>query len=200
MNRMTNNFVIHPDSIIGENLVIWDYSEIRENVTIGSNVSIGRNVYIAPGVTIGNYTRIQNNVCIYENSIIGDSVLIGPGTILTNDRLPRLIDESGSRRTSGTWEPIGVKISNNVSLGANVTCVSGTKVGEWAIVGAGAVVTKHIPNFSLSYGNPAKVQRRIGIGGERLSSVDGEIYYSDQTSRTYKINSAETLELSLIHE
>ena len=200
MTRVHKNIEIHPDSIIGKDVVIWDYSEIRENVIIGTGVSIGRNVYIAPGVKIGNYSRIQNNVCIYENSIIGDNVLIGPGTILTNDRLPRLIDESGNRRMSGTWEPVGVELSNNVSLGANVTCVSGTKVGEWSIVGAGAVVTKNIPNFCLAYGNPASVSRRIGIGGEILFSDDGNTFLSEFTDRVYKITESGELQLRLTHD
>lgn len=191
---------IHPNSELGENFVIWDYSEIRENVIIGSNVSIGRNVYVAPGVRIGNGSRIQNNVCIYENSIIGEDVLIGPGSILTNDRLPRLFDEFGNRRTSGSWEPIGVEISNNVSIGANVTCVSGIKVGEWSIVGAGSVVSRDIPNFSLAYGSPAKVSRRIGVGGEPLFTEDGKIYRSRETHRLYEMGDLGSEQLRLTGE
>lgn len=197
---MDKNIRIHPNSHLGENLVIWDQSEIRENVTIGSNVSIGRNVYIAPGVKIGNDSRIQNNVCIYENSTIGNSVLIGPGSILTNDRLPRLFDEQRNRRTAGAWEPIGVEISDYASLGANVTCVSGTRVGEWSIVGAGSVVTRHIPNFALAYGNPAKVGRRIGVGGEELFTEDGTIYRSKETLRTYEVIDLGTGQLKLLAE
>jgi UDP-2-acetamido-3-amino-2,3-dideoxy-glucuronate N-acetyltransferase len=197
---MDERITIHPSSKIGNDFVIWPYSEIRENVIIGDSVSIGRNVYIAPGVKIGNLSRIQNNVCIYENSVIGDSVLIGPGTILTNDRLPRLIDEEGNRRTSGTWEPIGVEIANNVSLGANVTCVSGVRIDEWSIVGAGSVVTRNIPNFSLAYGNPATVSRRIGIGGERLLSEDGKTFFSVPAGRTYKITESGALQLELSYE
>lgn len=197
---MSKNISIDPNSKIGANFVIWDYSEIRENVTIGENVSIGRNVYIAPGVKIGSFSRIQNNVCIYENSTIGDNVLIGPGTVLTNDRLPRLIDEEGNRRISGSWMPIGVKVSDYVSLGANVTCVSGTKIGEWSIVGAGSVVTRDIPNFSLAYGNPARTRRRIGLGGEELFTEDGEIYESKGRTRIYQIVDVTSQDLKLKNE
>ena len=137
---------------------------------------------------IGDGTRIQNNVCIYENSRIGKNVLIGPGSILTNDRLPRLVDEHGQRRTKGNWTPLGVVLSDNSSLGAHVTCVSGITVGEWAIIGAGSVVAKSIPNYALAYGNPARVKRRVGEGGVFLDSVDGHHYFSRQLKMTYELS------------
>lgn len=179
---------IHGSANIGENLIIWAYSEVREGVQIGNNVSIGRNVYIGPGVVIGDGVRIQNNACIYEPSQIGNNVFIGPNVVLTNDKFPRLLLSDGKRKTNGNWEPQPVIVESNVSLGANTTCIAGVRIGSWSMVGASSVVTKDIPNYSLAHGNPAKIIHRIDELGEKLSVVTNTEFYSQNQDKYFKLS------------
>ena len=179
---------------IGENFVIWANSEVREAVQIGNDVSIGRNVYIGPGVVIGNGVRIQNNACIYEPCQIGNNVFIGPNVVLTNDRFPRIVFSDGTRRTNGNWEPQPVIIEDNVSLGANTTCIAGIRIGSWSMVGASSVVTRNIPNYSLSYGNPAKEIYRIDENGEKLLVISHSEFYSQSQDNYYKLGGNLNLE------
>ena len=143
--------VVSPNSLIGNNTKIWHFSHIRENVTIGKNVIIGQNVYIDEGVKSGNNVKIQNNVSIYKGVIIGNNVFIGPSVVFTNDLYPKVEE----------WDEsliVKTKIKDNVSLGANSTIIAGVEIGEYTLIGAGSVVTKNITNYSIAFGNPAKVK------------------------------------------
>jgi len=151
------NFFIHDSScvdenvFIGENTKIWHFSHIQPNASIGSNCSIGQNVNIANNVKIGNNVKIQNNVSVYEGVEIEDYVFCGPSMVFTNVLKPRSeFPQRGSKHYTKTL------IKKSASLGANCTIICGVTIGKYAVVAAGAVVTKDIPNFSLWLGNPAK--------------------------------------------
>lgn len=178
---------VHESANIGENLIIWANSEVRERVQIGNDVSIGRNVYIGPGVVIGDGVRIQNNACIYEPSQIGKNVFIGPNVVLTNDKNPRLLLSGGTQKINGNWKPQPVIVENNVSLGANTTCIAGVRIGAWSMVGASSVVTKDIPNYSLAHGNPAKIIHRIDEFGEKLSVITHTEFYSQNQNKYFRL-------------
>lgn len=148
-------------AIVGRGTKIWHFSHILSHTVIGENCSIGQNVMIGPNVRVGNGCKIQNNVAIYDGVELADDVFCGPSCVFTNVNNPRA---NVSRKDEFRKTPIG----QGASIGANATIVCGHSLGMFSFVGAGAVVTKDVPNFALVAGNPA---RRIGWmsrAGERL--------------------------------
>jgi len=147
---------------------VWQYAQIRESAQIGENCVIGRGAYIGTGVVMGDSCKIQNYALVYEPAILGDGVFIGPAAVLTNDQFPRATNPDLTLKSSHDWSPVGVTIKTGASIGANATCIAPVVVGEWALVGSGAVVTKDVPNFALVVGNPAKRIRWVGKAGVPL--------------------------------
>jgi UDP-2-acetamido-3-amino-2,3-dideoxy-glucuronate N-acetyltransferase len=153
------NFFAHETSLIessniGDNTKIWAFSHICEGVTIGKNCVIGERVYIGPNVIIGDNCKIQNNSLIYEGVTLENNVFFGPNTITTNDYLPSV---SGDWMNNGRFRKTLFK--NGCSIGANSVIICGLTIGENSLVGAGSVVTKNVPNNTLVYGNPAKINK-----------------------------------------
>jgi UDP-2-acetamido-3-amino-2,3-dideoxy-glucuronate N-acetyltransferase len=149
---------------IGEGTKIWHFSHIQSGSRIGSNCIIGQNVNIGSNVIIGNYVKIQNNVSVYEGVELDDYVFCGPSMVFTNIINPRSeFPQKGSKYYKKT------RIKRGATLGANSTIVCGNSVGECAFVGAGAVVTKDIPDYALVFGNPAKLKGWICACGIKLS-------------------------------
>lgn len=133
---------------VGEGTMVWVNVQIREDSIIGSQCVISKDVYIDKNVIIGDRCKIQNSVSIYDGVTLGDDVFVGPNVAFTNDKVPRAFNIE--------WEITLTKIHNGVSLGANATIVCGIEIGEFAMVAAGAVVTKDVPSFTLVAGNPAR--------------------------------------------
>lgn len=163
-----SDFFVHESSYIDENVSIekgtkiWHFCHIQSGAVIGENCSMGQNVNIANHVRIGNGVRIQNNVSIYEGVEIEDDVFCGPSAVFTNDLTPRASFPKGR---------VGYKktlIKRGVSIGANATIVCGNTIGSWAMIAAGAVVTKNIPDYALMAGVPAKQIGWVCQCGERL--------------------------------
>ena len=169
-----NKFSLHETSIvddnctIGENTSIWHYSHVQNNVKIGENCTLGQNVNIGSNVEIGNYVKIQNNVSVYEGVTLEDYVFCGPSCVFTNVLLPRC---EFPQRGSEFYQPTLVKKS--ASIGANATIVCGNTIGKYSLVGAGAVVTKNVPDFALVLGNPAKIVGWVDKKGNKLSFSNG---------------------------
>jgi len=162
-----NNIFVHPTAIvdstarIGKNSKIWHFAQIRENAQLGENCIIGKNVYIGKNVKIGSNVKIQNNASIYHGVTIEDDVFIGPNVVITNDKHPRSFIWNESR--------VGkTLIKKGASIGANATIVCGITIGKYAMVGAGAVVTKDVPPHALVVGNPAKQIGYVCICGNKL--------------------------------
>jgi UDP-2-acetamido-3-amino-2,3-dideoxy-glucuronate N-acetyltransferase len=134
---------------IGEGTKIWHFSHVMKNAVIGKNCNIGQNVVISPGVTIGEGCKIQNNVSIYEGVVLEDFVFCGPSMVFTNVMNPRSeIVRRGEYRET--------RVRRGASIGANATIVCGHTIGEYAFIGAGAVVTRDVASFALMVGNPAR--------------------------------------------
>jgi UDP-2-acetamido-3-amino-2,3-dideoxy-glucuronate N-acetyltransferase len=181
---MSNNFynhhtaVIDDDVIIGDKTKIWHFSHILSQSTVGKNCSIGQNVVIGPEVNIGNGCKIQNNVSIYKGVSIEDDVFLGPSCVFTNVINPRAFIERKDE-----FKPTIVKKGS--SIGANATIVCGVTIGEYAIVGAGSVVTKNVPAYSVVLGNPATFYAYTSKNGEILdenlkSKTTGKVFlYKD---------------------
>jgi acetyltransferase-like isoleucine patch superfamily enzyme len=181
---MQLNQDIDPTALIGDGTRIWANSQIRSGVTIGFNCIVGRNVNIGPEVSIGNNCKIQNACEINGPSKISDGVFIGPGVILTNDHNPRAIDVHGNLKSSNEWEATSVFIGYGASIGAGAILVSPLKVGKWAMVGAGSVVTSNVPDFALVVGVPARRIGWVGKAGVRLVLVE-DVYKCPKTNEEY---------------
>ncbi|KOS66680.1 acetyltransferase [Lysinibacillus contaminans] len=135
------------DSKIGKGTNIWKGVQVRENAEIGENCNIGKDVYIDKNVKIGTSVKIQNGVSIFEGVQIEDDVFLGPHMTFTNDLFPRSFNRD--------WKKVETKVCKGASIGANATIICGNVIGEYAMVGAGAVVTTDVPNYALVVGNPS---------------------------------------------
>jgi UDP-2-acetamido-3-amino-2,3-dideoxy-glucuronate N-acetyltransferase len=174
---MKPNFIhescyIDKDVIIGENTKIWHFSHIISGSKIGDNCSFGQNCVVGPNVTMGNGIKVQNNVTIYEGVMIEDDVFLGPSMVFTNVINPRsfIIRKSEYRKTL---------LKKGCSIGANVTIVCGVTIGEYALVGAGAVVTKDVKPFALIVGNPSRQVGWISRFGDKMTlPLSGEGFYT----------------------
>lgn len=134
---------------------------------------MGRNVYLGPGVVVGDCCKIQNSALVYEPATLSSGVFIGPGAVLTNDRFPRAINPDGSLKDGKDWELVGVVVEEGASIGAMAVCIGPVRVGQWAMVAAGAVVTEDVRNFSLVRGVPAKHVGWVGKAGALLQESGG---------------------------
>ena len=162
-------FYLHESSYVDDNVKIksgtkiWHFSHIQTGAMIGKNCSIGQNVNIGNNVKIGNYVKIQNNVSVYEGVEIEDYVFCGPSMVFTNVLFPRSeFPQRGSEYYTKTL------IKKSASIGANSTIICGNTIGEYAFIGAGAVVTRDIPSHALIVGNPGKIIGWVDKEGNRL--------------------------------
>ena len=164
---MDKKYFVHESSYIddnvdiGEGTKIWHFSHIMSNSIMGKKCNIGQNVVISPGVKLGNGVKIQNNVSVYTGVICEDDVFLGPSCVFTNVINPRSFIE----RKSEYKQTI---IGKGASVGANVTIVCGHNIGKYALIGAGAVVTKNIPDYALVVGNPGIVKGYVCKCGAKL--------------------------------
>ena len=162
------NYTVHPSSFvdegceIGDGTKIWHFCHIMPRARIGKNCNLGQNVVVSPGVVVGNNVKIQNNVSVYTGVILEDDVFCGPSMVFTNVVNPR-------SHVSRKDEYRQTLVKRGASLGANSTVVCGHTIGQYAFVGAGAVITKDIPDFALIVGNPGRVSGWMCRCGVKLA-------------------------------
>ena len=179
------DYYVHPSSVIdqgsqiGKGTKIWHFSHIMSGAIIGENCNIGQNVVVSPDVVLGNNVKVQNNVSIYTGVICKDDVFLGPSCVFTNVINPR---SAVIRRDSYLKTIVG----QGASIGANATIVCGNDIGDYAFIGAGAVVTKFIPDYALVVGNPARQIGCISQYGHRLEFKDG-IAICPESNQEYKL-------------
>lgn len=141
--------VVEPGSAIAGGTSVWHHAHVRAGAVVGSRCVLGKNVYVDAGVVIGDDVKVQNNVSVYTGITLEDEVFVGPSAVFTNDRFPRAVNPD--------WEIVPTVVRRGASIGANATIVCGNEIGRWAVVGAGAVVTRSVPAHALVVGNPAQV-------------------------------------------
>jgi UDP-2-acetamido-3-amino-2,3-dideoxy-glucuronate N-acetyltransferase len=169
-----HRYFTHPTSIvdkpatIGRGTKIWHFSHVMPDAVIGENCNIGQNVYIAGNVRIGNNVKIQNNVSVFEGVVLEDDVFCGPSCVFTNIKIPR-----SSRSQKGMY--VKTMVKSGATIGANATIICGNTIGKYALVGAGAVVTKDVPDYAMVLGNPAEIMGWVCECGTRLDIGAGSI-------------------------
>jgi len=164
MNYQAHSTAIVESDRIGEGTRIWHFAHIRNGSRIGRNCNIGKSVYIDKDAQIGDNVKIQNFVSVYKGVKIDDDVFIGPSATFTNDLFPR----------SFLWNEehiIYTYVCRGASIGANSTIICGVTIGKYAMIGAGSVVTRDVPDFALVYGNPAEIEGWVCYCGQQLRNA-----------------------------
>nr|WP_294871410.1 acyltransferase [uncultured Pedobacter sp.] len=186
---MEDKYFVHETAIvdqgahIGDGVKIWHFSHIMSNCVIGEKCNIGQNVVISPGVKLGKNVKIQNNVSIYEGVTCDDDVFLGPSMVFTNVTNPR---SAVNRRGQYSKTHVG----RGASIGANATIVCGHDIGNYAFIGAGAVVTKTIPPYALVVGNPARQLGWVSEYGHRLNFDQAGLAVCEESQQEYKLENS----------
>ena len=179
---------VSPKATISSGVKIWHQAQVREGAFIGVNCIIGKGAYIDFDVSIGMNSKIQNGVYVYHGVTIEDGVFLGPGVILTNDRIPRAINPDGSQKKEADWQINPTLIKRGASIGAGAIVISSLTIGEFAMVGAGAVVTRDVPSHGLVYGNPARFRGYVCRCGQSLiEAQDNNCWFCSVCSSSYQL-------------
>ena len=189
------DFFIHKTSVvdddvqIGEGTKIWHFTHLLSNTKIGNHCSFGQNCVVGPNVTIGNGVKVQNNISIYDGVVIEDDVFLGPSMVFTNVINPRsfIVRKEEFKKTL---------LKKGCSVGANATIICGITIGEFALVGAGSVVTKEVKPFEMVYGVPAKHQGWVSKAGHNLHFNEEGIAVDKFDGSTYQLNNNTVTQLS----
>lgn len=168
MIRIHATAEVSPKAMIGEGTSIWHQSQVREGAQLGEQCIVGKNVYIDFDVQIGARVKIQNNCSVYHGATLEDGVFLGPHVVLTNDLYPRAINPDGSLKGNDDWEVGPIRIGYGASIGARSVVLPGVTVGRFALVGAGAVVTRDVPAHGIVVGCPARLIGYACACGQRL--------------------------------
>jgi len=160
---------VSPRATIGAHTRIWQGVQVREDTRIGADCILGKNVYVDFDVRIGNRCKIQNNVSVFHGATLEDGVFLGPHCCITNDRLPRAITPEGNLKTADDWDVGPILLQYGCAIGAGAIILPGVTVGRFALVGAGAVVTRSVPAHGLVIGNPARLAGYVCACGGKLT-------------------------------
>lgn len=178
---------VHPSAIldegceIGEGTKIWHFCHIMTDAQIGSNCNLGQNIFVASKVKLGDNVKIQNNVSLYSGVECEDDVFLGPSMVFTNIKHPRA-------HVNRKDAYIQTLVKKGATIGANATIVCGVTIGRYALIGAGSVVTKDVPDHALIIGNPSRQIGWVSVHGERLEFDEDGIASCNYTGRKYKLD------------
>ena len=170
---MTATFIhptaeVSPQATLGDGCRVWRQVHIREHAVVGAGSIIGAGVYVGEGVHLGRNCKIQNNALLYEGLSLEDGVFVGPQVCFTNDFLPRAVNPDLSLKAAEDWELSQTLVRQGASVGAQSVVVTGVTIGQWALVGAGSVVTHDVPDHALVFGQPARIRGWVCTCARRL--------------------------------
>jgi len=167
--RVHATALVEEGAAVGDGTQIWLHCQVRRGSKLGKNCILGKNVYVDADVVIGDNVKIQNNVSVFHGVTVEDGVFIGPHVCFTNDMFPRAINPDGSLKSATDWVVSKTLVKRGAALGANSTIVCGHTVGAWAMVAAGSVVSRDVPDHALVRGNPARVVGYVCACGQKVT-------------------------------
>jgi len=185
------NAVVDDNVEIGEGTKIWHFSHVQSGAKIGKFCVLGQNVNVGNNVIIGNYVKIQNNVSVYEGVTLEDYVFCGPSMVFTN-----IVDPRSKYPQVGAKYYKKTLVKEGASLGANSTIVCGHTIGRYAFIGAGAVVTKDVPDYALVVGNPARIVAWLSEAGRKLIFNKDGISFCEKSQKKYKFINGKVLDIT----
>ena len=184
--------MIHPTAEVeagaqvGAGTRVWHHAHVRAGAVIGSECNLGYGVYVDAGVVIGDRVKLQNRVSVYQGVTIEDGVFVGPHVAFTNDKTPRAITPDGEVLVVGDWTVLPTLVREGASIGAGAVILPGLTIGRWAMVAAGAVVSRDVPDHGLVAGNPARLTGYACSCGRTLAAR-GEMLYCAHCDKTYDL-------------
>lgn len=193
---MSDNFYVNEHAVVdnnvelGEGTKVWHFAHVQSGSKIGKKCVLGQNVNIGNNVTIGNFVKIQNNVSVYEGVTLEDYVFCGPSMVFTN-----ILDPRSKYPQVGAEFYIKTLVREGASLGANSTIVCGNTIGRFAMVGAGSVVTKDVPDYALVVGNPARIIGWFSEAGEKLKFDENGLATCSRTNIKYKLEDGKVVNI-----
>ena len=163
--RIVDSADVADTAVIGDGCSIWHLAQVRENAVLGANCIVSRGAYVGPGVRMGANCKLQNYALVYEPAVLEDGVFVGPAVVFTNDVHPRAVSPDGRLKRGDDWQMVAVTCREGASIGARSVCVAPVTIGRWALVAAGSVVTRDVPDFALVVGAPGAAGRLGRPGG-----------------------------------
>jgi acetyltransferase-like isoleucine patch superfamily enzyme len=185
--------MIHPsadvaaDARIGDGTRIWNEAQVRERAQVGRDCILGKGAYVGEDVVIGDRCKIENRASLFAGVTLEDAVFIGPHVIFANDRFPRAVNPDGSLKGAADWAVGRSLVRHGASLGAGAVVIPGVTIGQWAMVGAGAVVTADVPAHALVRGNPARIAGWVCVCGRPLGRTETHMYHCAACDRPYHL-------------
>ena len=186
--------MIHPTAEVeegaqvGEGTRIWHHAHVRTGATIGANCILGYGVFVDAGVRIGDNCKLQNRVSVYHGVTIEDGVFVGPHVTFTNDKHPRAVTPDGSLSSDDDWTVSPILVRSGASIGASAVILPGVTLGAWCLVGAGAIVSRNVPDHGIVTGNPARLTGYACKCGHTLHP-EGNVWVCDNCHATYDLPS-----------
>lgn len=171
---------VSPEAAIGAGTQIWNEAQVRAGAQVGRECILGKGVYVDCGVRVGDRVKLENRVSLFEGAVLGDGVFVGPHSCLLNDLRPRSLTVEGRLKRAADWVVAGVVVHSGASIGGGCTLLPGVVIGRYAMVGAGAVVTRDVAAHALVFGNPARAVGFVCECGARLRA-DGYCAACDRT-------------------